>query len=225
MTDLALLNNNTLYSKSEKIVSALFLVSNTMTDAQELKTKIRNLGLELLSLCISIKDNTDLRRYNLLKALEKSILELTSILNIASISGLISEMNASILKGEFEVFLKAVSEFSKSIESRKFSISKDFFEEVDMSQTPIKDEQIRHLSTHSSNVLKTSEKDKISRKNQRSRDILTVISKKGDVSIKDIVSIIKGCSEKTVQRELNTLIEKGQVKKAGERRWSRYSLA
>jgi DNA-binding HxlR family transcriptional regulator len=37
--------------------------------------------------------------------------------------------------------------------------------------------------------------------------------------------MIRGVSEKTIQRELGALIESGLVMKQGERRWSVYSLA
>ena len=43
--------------------------------------------------------------------------------------------------------------------------------------------------------------------------------------IKDLTPVIKGCSEKTIQRELATLVDKGIVNKEGERRWSVYSMA
>ena len=56
----------------------------------------------------------------------------------------------------------------------------------------------------------------------RGNDILSFIKKKGDASIRDIAAVIKDCSEKTIQRELNALIEGGLLRREGERRWSRY---
>lgn len=47
---------------------------------------------------------------------------------------------------------------------------------------------------------------------------------RGEVSIKDIVSHVPGCGEKTVQRELGALVAEGILQKTGDRRWSRYSL-
>lgn len=52
--------------------------------------------------------------------------------------------------------------------------------------------------------------------------ILEVIRKQKNVSIKDIAAKVTDCSEKTIQRELTTLIEQGLVRKVGERRWSVY---
>ena len=45
-----------------------------------------------------------------------------------------------------------------------------------------------------------------------------------DVSIKDIAARIKGCSEKTIQRELNALLYDNVIERIGEKRWSRYVL-
>lgn len=54
--------------------------------------------------------------------------------------------------------------------------------------------------------------------------IKTVLEARPQATIKDIASVVTDCSEKTIQRELNSLIELGEVLREGERRWSRYSL-
>ena len=76
-----------------------------------------------------------------------------------------------------------------------------------------------------SNMEKTQESDKniIVRKEERSQKMVNLIKQKGDVSIKDISYAFTDCSEKTIQRELNNLVTKGQLKKSGSKRWSRYS--
>lgn len=64
---------------------------------------------------------------------------------------------------------------------------------------------------------------------KRLENIISVIEKKstnGDpVNIKDISVEIIGCSEKTIQRDLQKLIKEGKLVKTGERRWSAYSIA
>jgi len=62
-------------------------------------------------------------------------------------------------------------------------------------------------------------------KEGREEAVLGVIKDKGVVSIKDISSVIFDCSEKTIQRVLQALIDKGQIKKEGERRWAKYQLS
>jgi predicted HTH transcriptional regulator len=62
---------------------------------------------------------------------------------------------------------------------------------------------------------------KIARRN----DVLNVIKTKGQVSIKDITSLLRDTSVKTAQRELLQLVKEGVLKKEGEKRWSTYRLA
>ncbi len=58
----------------------------------------------------------------------------------------------------------------------------------------------------------------------RQNQIIKEIRNKGQVTIRDLVGKVQGCSEKTIQRELLSLVEIGVLKKEGERRWSRYSV-
>lgn len=58
---------------------------------------------------------------------------------------------------------------------------------------------------------------------KRASLILEFVRKHKNVSIKDIAKVIRGFSEKTIQRELTSLIQQGLVEKRGERRWSIYS--
>ena len=54
--------------------------------------------------------------------------------------------------------------------------------------------------------------------------ILDVVTQKAPVHIKDIATDIPNCSEKTIQRELSSLVTDGVVKKEGSKRWTTYSL-
>lgn len=59
----------------------------------------------------------------------------------------------------------------------------------------------------------------------RTARIKTVLEAKPEATIKDLSDIITDVSSKTIQRDLNSLIEQGEVIRQGERRWSKYSLA
>ncbi len=59
-------------------------------------------------------------------------------------------------------------------------------------------------------------------KSDRIDKILEFIKDKGDVSVKDIMSVVGGVASKTIQRDLQYLMDKGQVKKTGKKRWARY---
>ena len=62
-------------------------------------------------------------------------------------------------------------------------------------------------------------------KDKRQQTIIALVKRHRTLTIKGFTGVIKDCSEKTIQRELLALVEKGVLKKEGERRWSTYSLA
>ena len=59
----------------------------------------------------------------------------------------------------------------------------------------------------------------------RKERIKTILREKGQIGIKDISDSIKDVSEKSIQRDLNDLIEGGEVVRIGERRWSTYKVS
>lgn len=63
------------------------------------------------------------------------------------------------------------------------------------------------------------------KKNNRKGIIIGLLKRKKEIMIKDVSPLISGCSEKTIQRELLSMVKEGILKKDGEKRWSRYSLA
>ncbi len=63
------------------------------------------------------------------------------------------------------------------------------------------------------------------KKNSRQSVIISLLKRKKEIMIKDVSPLISGCSEKTIQRELSAMVQAGILRKTGEKRWSRYSLA
>lgn len=62
-------------------------------------------------------------------------------------------------------------------------------------------------------------------KEDRKKVILTILKQKKNASINDICIQFKDCSTKTIQRDINELIDENKVVKQGSRRWSTYQLA
>lgn len=83
---------------------------------------------------------------------------------------------------------------------------------------------VAQSSVASVHIQKAPKVKEAGEKNERQTLIIDTIRDKGELSIKDLTDVIKGCSEKTIQRELITLVSNGELLKTGERRWSRYSL-
>jgi hypothetical protein len=68
----------------------------------------------------------------------------------------------------------------------------------------------------------TPKRHGVGQKMDRINKIISFIKDKKDVSVKDISSVVEGVADKTIQRDLQYLIDKGHIKKTGKRRWARY---
>ncbi len=234
-----------IYNKSNKLAAAVFLVSDLIDRSDDLKIKIKRLSLDIVSLSVNLKDTSYFDAQKIFGEIEKKTLELMSLLDIASVAQLVSKMNAEILKEEFNSFLKELNNFFVSLNSNTSLSIKNIFDDQNFSN-PNKDylnregvqdvpvqENNNKLIEHSVNnnsapsvyIKNTNTNNKShKRKDVRKETIFDFIKGHGEVSIKDIVPNIVGCSEKTIQRELMVLIKEGKIKKEGERRWSKYSI-
>lgn len=89
------------FNKLNKLITALYIVTDIMDKDEPLRTKLRNLGAEIIS-----------DTYTNHKDIPNKINEILSFLDIASAVQMISEMNSSILKKEFVDLKNAVSDLT-----------------------------------------------------------------------------------------------------------------
>lgn len=208
--------------KAQKIVSALYLITDHIKDSDTMKWEIREEGLAFVSgahlFGTTVPVEKDHARQIIINCSEK----LNSLLNISLISSLISSVNVSIVIHEIDSLISFINK-ENSVENNLsgYILSDSFF------ATDTKPEIDKgHL-----NLSRTSEKHRNKalvvkdKKNNRQENIINLLKKDSNLTIKDFARVIKDCSEKTIQRELILLVEKGVIKRIGERRWSTYSLA
>ncbi len=168
--------------------------------------------------------------------------KLLSLLQVGHYARLISDMNHSVFKREIDALIGHIEgRFSRAGEVALSSVffqidslshesdSLDKPEAFSKGHLPImsfrKKTYIAPISPKKDKVNNTgasNENEKIKRHSEVMNFFRTV--KKSDVTIKDISSVMKDCSEKTIQRELIDSVQKGLLRKEGERRWSRYFL-
>ena len=285
--------------KSEKLVTALYLVTDLMVDNEPIKHGLRKNAVALLSSMNALSQLDVKDRIIELKISLKSVTEITSMLHVAVTTGIVSKMNGELLMEGFRslqlvlekkqpIFTKEMLHveheeelerdgvFSNAVNSTSYdaltplSIARLHESTHDLRRTQeslrqsqllakfsslenkgqnkesikdikqdksindnkevIKDNSAQSLSTHAVlmehagrpvNTLASSfQMKKMSRREQ----ILGLFVRGVDVSIKDIAARIKGCSEKTIQRELNALLYDNVIERIGEKRWSRYVL-
>ena len=251
--------------KTGKLATAVYMITNFLSDKEPIKWRLRDMCLSTLSNASILKEKNLSEQSNLLTGILSSGREIVSLLEIAHLSGFISEMNYSVLKREYLAMIQQITE-SDGVKNtvNKVSLPEDLFKDTALmtpsslpsthsskSTTPyglteqktvernIKDNVISNGQERNDLLNSYIQKDiketlvvggkRVGRvekaKNKRRDLIIQMLRDKNDLTIKEIAAEITDCSEKTIQRELVSLVEKGSLKKTGERRWSRYSLA
>lgn len=237
--------------KTEKLVMALYMVTDSINMEKSLGEKIRSLSVTLMSDIHNFSRVDSIKKDLFIEEIQSKIMEIVSFLGVAQTIGFISEMNANILINEFDLLNSEVIKLKKEnkIEDSRFegegmgnmggfTFDEKYFaislpEYKSLNQIPQETSYKGHIKDVNNNVLYKKERDNFSFKKdttkqisreERRNQIIAFLKDKGFVSIKDISEYIKDCSSKTIQRELNDLVTKGQVFKEGEKRWSRYKI-
>jgi len=229
-----------IFKKTEKITAALYLVSGLLKDDEPLKWELRDRGMDLLSSSFTASSSLPGDKNVVIQSLFTAALETISLLNVAKISNLISAMNHVILVREIDQVVTLMRDrLAQNAENAGYILSESFFKTPDMFSSGFRSSERKgagdskgHNSQDqrsSPQTMRTNQRHGNSENGQikktlRQQMILDVLKGQSGLTIKDFSKVIKDCSEKTIQRELLELVDKGIVKKEGERRWSRYSL-
>lgn len=210
------------YPKLNKLITALYMVTDIIDKEEPLRAKLRTLGVEILS---------DIHKSSRTEIADK-VQTVLVLLDIALTIKLVSEMNLNILKKEF-------TELAESIDATReiHHTNDNWLEEFLKPKEALEQKEI-HTIKHTQNIEESIHKNTHSVftentsfliKKQRREDILKAIKDNGgsatitDVKIKATAELAT-CGEKTLQRELVAMVKDGILIKAGEKRWSRYSL-
>ena len=225
-----------IFKKTEKITSALYLVSALLKDEEPMKWELRDKGMDLLSSSFTASSSLPGDKNSVIQSLFTAALETISLLNVCHISHLISEMNHQLLVREIDQVVGLLKDrLTINAENAGYVLSEQFFKTPDLfttgfgggSNSVMNNKESRHKGQAGSSANKAISNGQVAvqqKKSQRQEQIVGVLKGQSNLTIKDFSKVIKDCSEKTIQRELLELVDKGVVKKEGERRWSRYSL-
>ncbi|MFZ1987843.1 MAG: hypothetical protein WAV21_02305 [Minisyncoccia bacterium] len=214
-----------IYKKAERLARAVHLVTPAFVHSPALRMRSDTIAVALVDAAIL---PPGLAR----AALSKELLSLSSLLSMARTGGLLSAMNAELISHEAHNLLQEIAGYEEPRLSFEHvptlaELSKSSSGRV-VNKTSPKSGSRKALSLNTQNpkgqykghVLKDNEA-----KNGRRENILAVLKTKGPSYIKDISTMVRGVSEKTIQRELQALTQEGIIIKEGERRWTTYTIA
>lgn len=235
--------------KTERISSAVTRLASIIDDNRPLQTGLQTCAIGLVKDAAASSDSRVARG-----ALTARLVELVGLTELARHAHALSEMNADILTTEVQALLSLMREVEWQ-RGRSYLPESTYavhMEEVPLpyqAQSPAphpfkvqtkdtlpprsqpvpspyrhdeKDTDNAQTSTHSQGP-KTARAQEAQK--DRRATILGLLQRRDRISVKDVATVIKDCSEKTLQRELLALVAQGVLKKEGERRWSTYRLA
>ncbi|TAN36582.1 DeoR family transcriptional regulator [Patescibacteria group bacterium] len=113
--------------KCERLATAIYLVTNFLSDTEPMKSRLRTLSLELVRDASFIKNGNQIAETNVLESLRSNVIETLSLFELAFVAGLVSEMNFSILKREYASLRDSIDIKKASRESRTDTILGDNF--------------------------------------------------------------------------------------------------
>ncbi|MES2416421.1 MAG: hypothetical protein V4504_01855 [Patescibacteria group bacterium] len=230
-------DNKISYKKTNKLVTAVYMVTDIMDKNEPMRNKIRTLATEIIS---DIDQNDNI-------SASTKVESIMSFLDITTTLKMISQMNKNILFREFYELKNALL----VPQENAISIDGYFIEEDQNSYIQVLPrKEIFYKGHHNGHTKSTNIglqkggtlmkalSDKTSQKQysegfdmlkkERRFEIVKVIKEMKQATIKDILQnktgVLKSCSEKTLQRELIAMIKDNVLNKIGEKRWSKYSL-
>ncbi len=219
-----------IFKKTEKIISVVFYILNNIVVEKRSETHSSNLASKAHFAHENALRTLEVKPANAREVLEQfaqSLIGLESTLRVVAAAGVITPEVTAVVTSEIGSVLRGLTEYinpSTAFPSNFFSNQGDGTNSRRASLPREANAHARAAGAIKAVEPATSPAAAPTTNDRRVR-IATILGAKGEATIKDISEIITDVSEKTIQRELNAMIEDSVVKRQGERRWSKYSLS
>lgn len=238
--------------RAGNIAAALYIVSNVLPENEPLQKEIRKSGLAILAIANDIAGMKGESYDRLTGEINQEIRKAISYLEVGVTMFLISEMNFRILRlelmalgGSYESrrdglididsllkegreIVDVVEELSpeKSIKQVGKSVAKPVLDkghikDIDKGQVTI---NVLNKPLAPSFGSKTFFSTETKGNDDRKTKILEKLKSRESSTITDIKTDFPDVSFKTIQRDLQTLIDEQKIERLGERRWSIYRI-
>ena len=237
------------YTKFRKLVTALFMVTDMIENEEPLRKKLRTLGVEIISDINSIPIQAGRKITEVMSFLDIALaINLVSEMNYNILTKEFFKLSESIKEyGRvrsvwLEEFLPNTSEEESQTTKGHLNYTKTFIKDNPLSRTSQTRTRIGvQKGSTLMNALKgvkvpQTNQDYNTLKKSRREEIVRILeTSEVGLTIKDIKTKAQGlpgkfvslvsCGEKTLQRELVSMMKDGVLEKVGEKRWSRYSVS
>ncbi len=227
---------NYITDKVQKITSALYRVTDLLSDKEPLKWTLRDKAIGLHDNLVSVKNTKDKDR--LLNDSLKKFLQIIKSLELISSGVCVSNINFEILKREY-------SSLKDFIEGKKTDMANDpkivleasFFDKKNREINPGRPQKEttnknsllsapETIKTNKTNSFYDQEKQQEIDPQSRKGKVLDLLKKGQAKSVNEIAVNFNGeVSEKSIQRDLLGLVKMGKISAMGDKRWRKYEYA
>lgn len=215
------------YKRGERITAAVHLMTSHIEHDEPMRHALRAESILLLDYALLLQGELRAVGSEHVRKMQGSIRKLISLVRLAGISGRVSTQNAHILVAALDDLGSFLTAAQRSTLAEAVPLSREDL----IPRTDIPKKEIRVVvaptqkTPYTRPVKDISIKDNVRKDTtsaSRANRILDIVKKGGLLGIKDIVALLPEYSEKMVQRELAAMTDSGQVRKIGEKRWSKY---
>lgn len=231
--------------RAGNIATAIYIVSNILPANEPLQNELRKASLSLLSIANDIAGRKGESYDRQTAEINTVIKKIISYLEVGVTMFLVSEMNFRILRlelmalgGSYESRRDGLFEIESLLKSESHKGQEILTEE----KSPKPERIIKRTENDKGhlkkplmiNVLnkqlaptfgsKSFIKDKSTDSENRKEKILNNLKNKDKKTIGDIKNDFPDVSFKTIQRDLQSLMDEGKIERIGERRWSMYRV-
>jgi len=236
-----------LHEQTLKLTIALYRVTDYFPKSEILRNDLRAKANEIFQQVTEC--GADIEHDETIKLLARKIRTIKAYMDIASTLNYVRSLNFSILKKEYDLieqFLEVErarriqQPIHEDIKSMERNSSAYALAEKNAGNSERKKEiegVHNNVTSHESEINRKrkmmSETESLSGEfhertdselNERQKVIMDRLARSGHGKISDFYTSLKGVSSKTIQRDLQNLVDKEMLKKEGEKRWTVYSV-
>lgn len=236
--------------KTEKIVAGLHVLTNHLPDNNLLKSEIRNTAVSLLSSVLEDKESghyiNNLSSFIRVATLAQDISKENATIIVTELGKVqgTKDMNGihNMFKDKYEttdnvlhltalrvgtITQEHVPLSPYALPKEPPSTIKETFSEQNSSNTRQETTENMSYNYHPTSMKKDTTvniKDMLKNASPRRLKVVSLLSHADAKNIKDVSRHFNDVSEKTIQRELNDMVDAKIIIRIGDRRWSTYKL-
>ena len=221
-------------SKTKKITEALYRITDFFPDEEPLKWILRKEAIGIFNSFLSIESSAHYERIKESRRCSSAIRKILTLAELASFGSFVAKANFDVLSREYKAILSFINDINhdeispilktelSGTDNEKLSPSPYFHPENNKNELVGDAEKMKNNSRFVRSS--ASNKDQDLHFNGRHDKILSLVKEGKEVSVGDIYHYFDGISEKTIQRDLISLVNRGILNMNGDKRWRRYAL-